>query len=535
MRLSICLLALLLTASPVMSVIITVPDDYPTIQEAVDNCSSGDEIHVMPGIYGPVYAEELVDVMIIGSGFVPPLVTVIDVDDSSRGIEIHRSTKIMVKGFEIRNCWQECLHFLDCNEVYVLDNYLHDCNDNLGNGLAITRCDNVLIKRNIIVENFEVGLYIDALWDPDSTSTDVQVINNTIGFTGIGSVGADGLTQSWSDTGFVYVNNINVWNSDYGLHYKFGIQTTLSELQYNCHYGNLFGPWGSCVGDSTNIYVDPLFAGGPGVFLYFLSEFSPCIDAGDPEIFDPDSTRSDIGALYYNQGNPGALDIELIPDTSNIVIPPAGGHFGYTVAITNLAPFNNWFDAWLMLRLPSGLVMGPLLLRTDLLLLTGQSIERRFTMDISPMAMSGEYRLTGYVGNYSPIMVIDSSYFDFEKAESEYYSGNLSAQCTISGWGDTQYFTVPAASPQKFDLILTASPNPFNPQTTIAFDLPEAGEISLKVFDSLGREVEALGIGHWALGKHSVVWNARDKASGIYFVSLQYNNRSSIEKILLIK
>jgi len=69
----------------------------------------------------------------------------------------------------------------------------------------------------------------------------------------------------------------------------------------------------------------------------------------------------------------------------------------------------------------------------------------------------------------------------------------------------------------------------------ISFDLPAAGEVSLKVFDSLGREVQALGIGHWASGKHQVVWNAGGKGSGVYFVQLEYNHQKTSRKVLLLK
>lgn len=63
-------------------------------------------------------------------------------------------------------------------------------------------------------------------------------------------------------------------------------------------------------------------------------------------------------------------------------------------------------------------------------------------------------------------------------------------------------------------------PNPFNPSTTISFGMPEAGFVTLKVFDILGRNVVTKALGVKAAGKQVEVFNAKDFASGIYFYRL---------------
>lgn len=82
-----------------------------------------------------------------------------------------------------------------------------------------------------------------------------------------------------------------------------------------------------------------------------------------------------------------------------------------------------------------------------------------------------------------------------------------------------------------------AYPNPFNQRVTLDFNLPETGEISLKVFDNGGREVQSLATGHSSLGKHSVVWEAEGVGSGVYFVRLTVEGglRSEVEKVVLVK
>ena len=79
-------------------------------------------------------------------------------------------------------------------------------------------------------------------------------------------------------------------------------------------------------------------------------------------------------------------------------------------------------------------------------------------------------------------------------------------------------------------------PNPFNPKTTISFAMPAAGEIALIVFDIRGRRVASLLEGaQYSAGSHSVVWDARDQASGIYFCRLTMGEISETSRMILLK
>lgn len=78
-------------------------------------------------------------------------------------------------------------------------------------------------------------------------------------------------------------------------------------------------------------------------------------------------------------------------------------------------------------------------------------------------------------------------------------------------------------------------PNPFNPSTTISYTLPEAGKVLIKVFDVLGREVTTLVNESTTAGKHNVVWDGSNYASGIYFYSITFKGETLNKKMLLIK
>jgi len=78
-------------------------------------------------------------------------------------------------------------------------------------------------------------------------------------------------------------------------------------------------------------------------------------------------------------------------------------------------------------------------------------------------------------------------------------------------------------------------PNPFNPTTTIRFEVPQSGFVSLKVFDVLGREVATLVNEEKSPGTYSVRWDATAVGSGTYFYRLESNGRHEIRRMVLVK
>jgi hypothetical protein len=78
-------------------------------------------------------------------------------------------------------------------------------------------------------------------------------------------------------------------------------------------------------------------------------------------------------------------------------------------------------------------------------------------------------------------------------------------------------------------------PNPFNPTTSIKFSLPEAGIVTLKVFNLLGQEVAVLLNGEKPAGNYEATFDASMLSSGIYFYTLEANNFTSTKKMVLLK
>ena len=85
--------------------------------------------------------------------------------------------------------------------------------------------------------------------------------------------------------------------------------------------------------------------------------------------------------------------------------------------------------------------------------------------------------------------------------------------------------------PVKFN-ISQNYPNPFNPSTKIDFEIPEDGEVNIVVYDISGMEVSVLVNGFRIAGYYSVLFNASDLSSGIYYYKVQFNGDRSYQKVM---
>lgn len=78
-------------------------------------------------------------------------------------------------------------------------------------------------------------------------------------------------------------------------------------------------------------------------------------------------------------------------------------------------------------------------------------------------------------------------------------------------------------------------PNPFNPSTIIKFSLPEANDVSLNIYNTLGQKVAQLVNSKLEAGRYSYQWNAENMATGIYIYELRADKFVSVKKMILLK
>ena len=145
------------------------------------------------------------------------------------------------------------------------------------------------------------GMYVDACEEGDVTSS-VTVVNNTI-------TGNIALRRPWGDGGGIYVcgspppgDTIIIENDIVASNNRGGLYCPgRAYIAYNLFYGDSVYDIIAPDTSETNVFADPLLADTTNDDYHLLPD-SPCIDAGDPSLpLDPDSTRADIGALFFDQ------------------------------------------------------------------------------------------------------------------------------------------------------------------------------------------------------------------------------------------
>ena len=360
-----CLLAIFVMAvAPVASaVIINIPGDYPTIQEGINASSDGDTVLVAPGLYletvtienknilltsseGPedteikgfVIFQEGVDTTCVLRGF-----TVIpDPDDpwymARSLIRIEYGAPI-IEGNIITNGDARyagggggigTLH----SDAIIRGNIIRN---NLaapsGGGIALGG-GTAIVEKNIIANNSAPFFHAPSGGGIAMSSGIIRynlIIDNEVGFTSE-SVGGGILTHSPIDTlirhiynntlannsaptgGGIYLvarsdqnenvfykNNIIAFNPDGGGVYVNLIDYVQIDWDYNLVFGNESYDYEGIDPGPHDIQADPLFVDRFSGDYHLLPN-SPCIDAGDPDFpLDPDSTRADIGAYYFDQ------------------------------------------------------------------------------------------------------------------------------------------------------------------------------------------------------------------------------------------
>jgi parallel beta-helix repeat protein len=262
-----------------------------------------------------------------------------------------------------------------------------------------------------------------------------------------------------------------------------------------------------------NIYLDPMFVGDSD---YHLQYGSPCINAGDPNIKDPDSSRSDIGCY--------------------------GGRWGESYPYQDYPP-----------KAPDSL--SAISESTVTILSWKPNTES----DLSHYTV---YRdtLTGFIPNPSKIVgqvpkdssvfrdydfVLGRTYYyrlsawDLTGHESE-YSDELQVLAT-----DVGESTEEENRPPVFQLFQNY-PNPFNSSTVIWYRLPDVGyqpaEVEITIYNLLGKLVKTLVKTRQYPGEHKVLWDGRDDsgkevASGIYFYRMKVSGLQLVKpkKMVLLR
>ncbi len=430
-----------------------------------------------------------------------------------------------------KNNFTSCSNAIDTDysEAVIKQNYIDSCSTGIsahyiveayeniitnGNSGISLSGDNCIIKNNIIANNSYRGI---RNFDNNSSIMNNLIINNE----------GEGIYASGSDNISYIINNI-IAGSEKGL-----------DISANCElFNNIFfdiedysvytGNPNIVIHAGNNCFTAPIFSVFPSSFIdlggnitddpllidplngdYHLSELSPCIDTGTEDTTGLFLPAYDLDFLYRiwdgdNNGIP-IIDMGCYEFGSQ---PLLGGIEGYVTLNSNynFLPFTE-IDVDGTIAFPDT---------------TGY-----YEMKLLP----GIYELHAYLEGYEEVIIPDIEIF-----EGIFTEINFELEVLVSA----EDFQLPF-----LDFQLSNYPNPFNPETTISFELTteHTENTELSIYNIKGQKVKQLlsnSAGQLSAGQHSVIWNGMDSnnkpvASGIYFYKLSAGKETAMKKMLLLK
>jgi photosystem II stability/assembly factor-like uncharacterized protein len=242
----------------------------------------------------------------------------------------------------------------------------------------------------------------------------------------------------------------------------------------------------------------------------------------------------DDGADIFKSTNYGVSWTQVKPGSSSEVPSMCNSVFDRSICYattwssSQVYKTTNFGEAWNVTSNNSGSGWGSDLCREDpTLVLTGNYGSQAYLTTNGGTTFFNVN--TGLSGAGAGIMVPDRGYMLNMQTGSLYKLKILYSVIT-----NVSENTVSNTVPSDYELSQNY-PNPFNPTTNIKFSLPEAGNISLKVYDRLGKEVNVLSEGFRAAGTYEINFDASSLTSGVYFYKLVSNNIAMTKKMMLVK
>jgi parallel beta-helix repeat protein len=490
-------LALVVFANlPVLATIINIPGDYATIQEGIDAAVNGDTVLVQPGTYAENVNFSGHDI-VLGSLFLTTgdttyvEQTIIDGDSSGSVItfESGEESTAIITGFTIQNG-----HSMDGGGIHCFSSNPTICN-NIVNGNS--------------AESDGGGIYCD---DSDPVIFSNMISGNTI------YDGAGGGIYCWNGSSpAIYGNTISGNSADDGG----GI----------CCYLN----------------SDPIISGN---IIRFNSAASGGHGGG---VYCHDSNPTIINNIIYNnvatswlEGFGGGICCDntagiVINNTLSLNFARYGGGMAIidgaypTIANTIL-----WGDtAPFYPEIIVDDISWPTIIYCDV----QGGWEGEGNIDTDPLFRypeSGDFHLMFILcGDTLDSPCIDAGDPDILDSllDCSWGLGTILSDMGAFGGGDSVQVGIDDylnLIPKRLDLMQNY-PNPFNASTVIRYSLPSASDVTISIYDILGRRVETLVQGEQPAGYHRIVWDASDLSSGIYFYRIKTGNYSRTNKMILLR
>ena len=242
-------------------------------------------------------------------------------------------------------------------------------------------------------------------------------------------------------------------------------------------------------------------------------------DNGSFKLFLPNGTHTVTASTEYHQSS----------TISNVVISPSSPVFNTDFVLINLPAADNFHyilsDDSVDLSLHWEEPLEPLLP------ISSYRVYKRFN--------SGPFEIVQESSalSFSEQRTVQGSYYYYVTA---IYMGVEGSPTNTVLIGNPFVDNDDDVTPELVTTLESNYPNPFNPTTTIAFNLAESGPVTLNIYNTKGQLVNQLANANYSAGKHYLIWNGRDKdgrpvSSGLYFYRLIAKNYANTRKMIMMK
>ena len=315
-------------------------------------------------------------------------------------------------------------------------------------------------------------------------------------------------------------------------------------------------------GGSSNLTMTPPFAGDVALYLYPgqaapLLASPPNGAAGQPDSLPLVWHRSIGASTYHLQLSLDAAFTSLTVDDSTIVdstrrvgLLTHGNTYYWRVRALSGAGASDWSQTWSFSVIVSLPAQVQLQLPPDM---AGLNVDTaRFVWyHSSPAVTRYWFELstdslfaTGFVDS----MIVDTTTVVHQLVQNQLYWWKVRSN-NAAGWG-------PFSQPRRLIVLLTSLgtrhglptisdlspnyPNPFNPTTTIRYQLAKQSRVIIKIYNLLGEEIRIMIDTEQAAGYYSLVWNGADDlghpvSSGAYFYRAQLGDKTQTRKMIFLK
>ncbi len=248
------------------------------------------------------------------------------------------------------------------------------------------------------------------------------------------------------------------------------------------------------------------------------------------------ATGTEINGIYYNLSNWTDANNNIISTNNSATFYP-GSNMTYTANFIGVPPFN-------VISMGYNIVVGqPITMHwtdnpnSNVTYQIWRNIKGGPGAELIATVGRGVQTYTDYGYIFTGTYTNDLLYYDVR----QYYS--VEGTYSNTNWQAVYGKIVPKAVVNNnlnqgeniTSYFVGCYPNPFNPSTIINYQLPEAGLVSLRIFDSMGREVKTLVNEQKDKGSYNISFDASHLSSGVYFYQLRSDNFISTKKMILMK